>query len=293
MSQEHIPYAYLGPVAQVTKQITPNIYAEDQFSVIPRYRGSSHGFVTTSEGIVMIDCPMMPTDAIRWRFEMAKLNKGDVRYIINTDSHHDHTTGNGMFPGTIISTVGVRETFPHVPEPYTFGQISEIDPGDLSRLAFYKPRPPTITFTEKLTLYCGDHTFECYHLPGHTPQHAGVWVPEEKVFFAGDNCTYRTQPVLASCLPLEWVESLKKIESFHPEWIVGGHGEVGPGEAATQFREFIQTCIDMTRDAIEKGMTKEEAMDKLSFENLTGPAVHPGAETQRRNVARIYEMLSK
>jgi len=126
MSQQpqdpHVAYARLGQVAQITKQVTPNVFAEDQHSRPPMYRGSTHGFVTTSEGVVMIDCPMMPSDAIRWRFEILKLNRGEVRYLINTDSHHDHTTGNGVFPGIVISSVGVRETFPAVPVKGTFAQ---------------------------------------------------------------------------------------------------------------------------------------------------------------------------
>ncbi len=293
LPEDHIPYARLGQVAQITKQVTPNVFAEDQHSRVPTYRGSTHGFVITSDGIVMIDCPMMPTDAIRWRFEIFKLNRGEVRYIINTDSHHDHTTGNGMFSGIIISSVGVRDTFPNVPAPYTAQQISEIDPGDLHALSFYKPRPPTITFTERLTLYCGEHTFECFHLPGHTPHHIGVYCPQEKVFFAGDNVTPDSQPVFGVCLPLEWIESLKFMETLDIDWVVGGHGPVGTKQDITNMRLFLQRCVDETRDAIKKGMTKEQAVEKLDFESYTGRAVHPGKATQRRNVGRLYDMLSK
>lgn len=297
-AQSHIPYVQLGPIAQITRQVTPNVYVEDQYSKIPVYRGSSHGFVTTSEGVVMIDTPMMPTDAMRWKFEIERIRNekkiGDIRYIINTDSHHDHTTGNSMFspPGVVVSTQGIKENFPNVPMELTKRQISEIDPGDLFMLSLYRPSPPTITFSEKLTLYVGDHTFQCYHMPGHTPQHGGVYVPEERVFFAGDNFTYKSQPNLRFSMPLEWVESLKFIESLNVDWVVGGHSEFGPKSAVAEFRQFLQTAIDQVRDAIKKGWTKEETVEKLEFESLTGPAVHPGRGTQRGNVARFYDVLS-
>jgi hypothetical protein len=45
-------------------------------------------------------------------------------------------------------------------------------------------------------------------------------------------------------------------------------------------------------EAIKTGMSKEEAVDKISFLELL-PAVHPDPRMQRRNVARLYEMLSK
>ena len=63
------------------KQITENVFIEDQYSVPPNYRGCNSGFVTTSEGIVMIDTPMMPTDAIKLRHTITK--KGKIKYIIN------------------------------------------------------------------------------------------------------------------------------------------------------------------------------------------------------------------
>ena len=89
------------------KQITENVFIEDQYSVPPNYRGCNSGFVTTSEGIVMIDTPMMPTDAIKLRHTITK--KGKIKYIINTDYHIDHVTGNFFFPGTVISHELVKE----------------------------------------------------------------------------------------------------------------------------------------------------------------------------------------
>ena len=112
------------------------------------------------------------------------------------------------------------------------------------------------------------------------------------------NKTSKTQPSLAQSFPLDWVESLKKIEAFDIDFIVPGHGEVCDREEARRFHLFLQQCIGMITDAIKKGMTIGEAADKLSFEDLypgkgTGFAVHPGPEQQRRNVFRLYEMLSK
>ncbi len=55
----------------------------------------------------MIDTPKMPTDAIRWRDEIAK--HGLVRYLINTKPHGDHFTGNYFFEGTVVAHGGTRE----------------------------------------------------------------------------------------------------------------------------------------------------------------------------------------
>ena len=297
------------------KKITANVYIEDRFSVPPRYRGCNPGFIVTAEGIVMIDTPMMPHDAVKWREEISP--KGPVRYIINTHHHIDHTTGNFFFAGTVVSHQGVRESF-HGPvksvmnikpgeEATKAGQgpiknirllVKEYDPEGLPLLENFSLRAPTVTFTERLVLYVGEQTVELIHQPGHTSSHIGVYVPREKVFFAGDNFTNRTQPSLAYCMPLAWIESLKTIESLDIDVVVPGHGEACEKSEVRRFRLFIEECVDMVKEAIQKGMTPEQAADKLSFEPLypedrSALPVHPGAEQQRRNVRQLYDVLSK
>ena len=91
------------------RKIAGSVYVEDKLSVPPYDRGCNPGFVSTSEGVVMIDCPMMPTDCVKWRQEIEK--HGQVRYIINTHHHPDHMAGNYFFPGTVISHEKVKAVF--------------------------------------------------------------------------------------------------------------------------------------------------------------------------------------
>jgi len=265
----------------------------------------------------MFDSPMVPRTAVKWREEIAK--KGEVRYTLNTHHHVDHTTGNFFFSGPVVAHEATREAFflplakvagsERLEEAEKIGQgtlgyirllVGEHDPESLPLLDSerYQVKMPTITFTEQLNLYVGDHTIHLYHMPGHTEGHIGIYVPQEKVFFAGDNFCNATQPSMAHSLPLQWVESLKRVEAMEIDIVVPGHGEMCDRSEVTRFRRFIETCIEMTRDAMKKGMSKEEAVDKLSFESLYPAdrclqAVHPGGGMQRRNVLRLYEMLSK
>lgn len=296
------------------KPITANVYVEDQFSVPPVCRGSNWGFVTTSEGIVMVDTPMVLRTAIKWRDEIAK--KGEVRYIINTHHHVDHISGNPFFPGPVVSHEGVREllTGPvtkvvgseRLEEVVKAGRgivgyiellVGEHDPESIPLFKDYQLKVPTITFLEQLSLYVGEHTMELIHLPGHVESHIGVYIPQEKVFFAGDNFTNGTQPSLAHSLPFEWIKSLKRVEAMDIDVVVPGHGEVCDTKMVRKFRLFIQECVNIVREAIKRGMSKEEAADTISFEHLYpgengGLAVHPGSGMQRRNVLRFYEILS-
>lgn len=182
---------------------------------------------------------------------------------------------------------------------YVCALVKKYDPEGVAFIERdYQPKLPVITFSDKLSLYVGEHIFELIYLPAHTQSNIGVYILREKVFFSGDNFTNKTQPSLADSVPLDWVKSLRKIEALDIDVVVPGHGEVCDKGEIRQFRLFIQQCIDTVTDAIKKGMTKDEAANKLSFEDLypgkdRGQAVHPGAEQQRRNVLRLYEILSK
>ena len=50
----------------IMQQLTKNVFVETGV------RGCNHGFVKTACGIVMIDTPQKPTDALKWRDEIAR-----------------------------------------------------------------------------------------------------------------------------------------------------------------------------------------------------------------------------
>src|ERR1044071_828961 len=82
------------------KQLTANVFVETDL------KGANHGFVMTSDGIVLIDTPHKPSDALRLKAEIAR--RSQLRYIINTEPHGDHWTGNAFFDVPVIAHEGVR-----------------------------------------------------------------------------------------------------------------------------------------------------------------------------------------
>ena len=84
------------------RRISRNVYAEIYFW------GCNPGFVETSDGVVMVDSPQQPIDAVRWR-EMLQ-EKGPIRHLINTEPHADHILGNAYFPDVeVIGQVKLQD----------------------------------------------------------------------------------------------------------------------------------------------------------------------------------------
>src|ERR1035437_10475316 len=87
------------------EQLTPNVFTETGL------RGCNPSFVTTSDGVVVIDTPQLPTRAVAMR-ELAE-SHGPIRYLINTEHHVDHIFGNYYFKGAgaVVNHRGVDERF--------------------------------------------------------------------------------------------------------------------------------------------------------------------------------------
>ena len=82
-------------------QVTKNVYVETGI------KACNLGLITTKEGMVMIDVPIAPSDAVKWRDETVK--KGELRYLINTEEHPDHCQNSWFFPGILITSQQTRE----------------------------------------------------------------------------------------------------------------------------------------------------------------------------------------
>ncbi len=269
------------------QQVSTNVYVETGF------RGCNPGFVTTKEGIVMIDSPQNPSDAMKWREQMK--GKGEVRYLINTEPHGDHVTGNFFFPGTVIAHQGTRDALSSFDLNMVMERMKVIDPEGLSLMEGYSLKKPSITFSERLFLYLGEHTFEVIHLPGHTASEVAVYIPEERVVFTGDNIFYKVQTFLHQGYPEEWLQSLKRIGELDVDVIVPGHGEVCDKSYLKEQVAFIEEWVEAVRQAIKQGLTKEEAQAKISFLDRYPMDIGieaMGPEVQKMNVERLYDLLT-
>ena len=88
----------------------------------------------TSDGVVVIDTPQLPTKAVAMRREAE--SHGPIRYLINTEHHVDHIFGNYYFKGagTVVNHQGVYDRFMVVyPELDPFAYAFESVPGPAAK----------------------------------------------------------------------------------------------------------------------------------------------------------------
>ena len=173
---------FISKGMQAMKQLTSNVWVETEV------RGCNFGFVTTSEGIVMIDSPHKPSTALWLKAEIEK--RGLLRYIINTEPHGDHWTGNAFFDAPVIAHEGVR--------------------------------------TRILNTDMAEHAARI-----------GTFGPQEPALLEG-------------------------LRGLDEDIFVPGHGALCGKDYLDEQGEFIIEWKDYVQDAIDRGLTREEAVSTLT-----------------------------
>jgi alkyl sulfatase BDS1-like metallo-beta-lactamase superfamily hydrolase len=131
------------------------------------------------------------------------------------------------------------------------------------------PVPPTHTFSEdRRQLEIAGVKLELVAAPGETDDQLYVWLPEQRIVFAGDNF-YQSWP---NVYPLrgtarrslrDWIASADKMVNENPLTVVGGHTTPMDNavEVLTNQRDAMQWVLDRTIDGMKKYMTPDEIVE--------------------------------
>jgi cyclase len=236
-------------------QVTQSIFLETG------YPGANVSYITTQAGVVMIEAPLRPSDAVKWRQQVQ--SKGQIIYLINTEPHDDHIAGDYFFNVPVVAHEKARELVQTIDVKHILGLFAAMDPGSEALVREYKLRLPSITYSSTLNLYCGNHTFKLIYTPGHSHGQTAVFIPEERAVFTGDNVTYQIHGYLHEADPFAWLESLKLIGGLDVDRIIPGHGAVCNKRYLKEQTTFVEGAIQVIRDARKKGWSVEEARSRI------------------------------
>jgi glyoxylase-like metal-dependent hydrolase (beta-lactamase superfamily II) len=124
---------------------------------------------------------------------------------------------------------------------------------------------PTHTFEERMTVDLGNRAVELVFLGrGHTGGDLVVWLPEERICFAGDLVEAMAAPYMGDAHIGDWRgATLDRVAALGAEQMVGGRGPVvrgaAVGQAIADTRAFLSAVLDGTREVKDGGGTPREA----------------------------------
>ncbi len=248
------------------EELAPGIF------INTNYRGCTPGFIHTDEGIIMVDAPLIPKQAMDWRAQIeAEYPDSPFLYMINTDHHRGHALGNQYFmPVKVIAHERAHKEMSGYTENFkervrnSFKREPEIQ-AQLNNIIIV---PPHITFTNCATLLYGDRRVDLIYVGGHTPATSLVWLPEEKIAFVGDIVWVDQHPYMAQGNTLEWLRALELIRDLGATQLIPGHGPVCTPEATYRVGEYIEFMRQRVRDFYLEGKNKNETKSGLVAEML-------------------------
>jgi cyclase len=100
---------------------------------------------------------------------------------------------------------------------------------------------------------------------------------------------------LHEALPDAWLQALEDLRKLDAEIFVPGHGEVCDKSYLDEQGEFIQEWVALVQSAIDKGMSKAEAAQKLSLLERYPMDVgieFMGPRVMQWNVSRLWDVLT-
>ncbi|HUI85592.1 MAG TPA: MBL fold metallo-hydrolase [Nitrososphaerales archaeon] len=249
------------------------------------------GMINTGDGLVLVDTPMGPADAVRWRKQVDK--KGEVRFLINTEEHPDHCRGDYFFHGILVAHEKTKEKLSKLTAAEVRRAVKSSDPASLHLVENYRVRLPDIAFNGSLEIHQGDLTLQLFETPGHVPGGISVYVPEERIVFTGDVVFHRWKSWLHESDPQLWLESIEKIRKLDADVVVPGHGPLCTREYLDEQADIVRSWVDVVRDALKGGMSEAEAVSKVKCPDPY--PIQPGVplsaqDVDRRTVAHLYAL---
>lgn len=266
------------------------------------YRGCTPGAINTEEGIVLVDAPLIPQQALDWRTQIEEEFPGvPFRYMINTDHHRGHALGNQYFtPIKIIAHERAHKEMSGYTENFkdrvrnSFKREPEIQ-AQLNNIIII---PPNITFTNRAKLLLGSREIEMIFVGGHTPATSLVWLPQERICFVGDILWVDQHPYMAQGNTLEWLDALELIRNLGAKRLVPGHGPVCEPKATYKVGEYIRFMRQRVREYYLEGKTKNEAKSGLVGEMLQWFPVPPERKAKiesqiKSGINRVYREIQR
>ena len=249
------------------------------------------GFIVTREGVVVIDALASPREGEALLRTIRGVTRQPVRWLVLTHHHPDHTFGAIVFKragARIIAHPDTRTLASEGGQDALIADWVRVMGLDAMR-GFEFAEVPDRPVTGTDTLQLGGRTIIITH-PGaaHTPGDLMVWMPRERVLFAGDLLIEDgvTMVVDGSARALE--RALEIIDRLAPRIAVPGHGAIPrqPAELVASTRAYITGLASDMRAAVEKGVPMRRALAMLPPSDSARPVSLDSR--RRRNAARVY-----
>lgn len=249
------------------------------------------GFVVTEEGVVVIDALASPRQGEQLLRAIGQVTDQPVRWLVLTHHHPDHHFGAVVLRkagARVIAHPDKRVLAAEGGEDALIADWVRVVGLDAMR-GFEFANTPDRKVTTSDTLRLGGRTIVVTHPgEGHSAGDLMVWLPKERVLFAGDLLVEDGVSMVVDGSSSELLRVLDVIDGLGAEVVVPGHGAIPerPSALVQRTRKYLTGLEGEMRAAVERGVPMRRALASLPPADSLRPVSLNSR--RRRNAARVY-----
>ncbi|MEK6781986.1 MAG: MBL fold metallo-hydrolase [Bacteroidota bacterium] len=219
--------------------------------------GGNIGVLIGKDGALMIDNQFAPLSN-RINGAIKTLDPGEIRFLINTHIHDDHSGGNENFAKMGVNIVAHEQVRKRMINPYVDSKENKTTP----------PRDanawPVITLNDRISLHLNDEDIDIIHMDnGHTDGDVLVHFRKANVFHTGDAFVRYGYPYVDLSRGGSYsgfISALNKMLELMDDnsKVMPGHGEVATKADVKIFRDRLRYIHDQVSAALKRGKKVEE-----------------------------------
>ncbi|PHP65270.1 MBL fold metallo-hydrolase [Zhengella mangrovi] len=233
---------------------------------------STFGLIETGSGAVLVDPGGSWAGAAALHAVVKGLTDQPVTHVIDTGGQDHRWLGNGYWKAQGATVIASEAAVADQQERASM-QLSMLSQLLGAALDGTEPAYADVTFAGSYRLDLGGRHIEIVHPgPAHTPGDSFVWLPDEKIVFAGDIVFVgRLLGVLDFSDSGGWLDAFSAIDALSPRIVVPGHGPAATLERArSDTRDYLDNLRKRIRDHIDAGgdIIGSVDVDQSAFRHL-------------------------
>jgi cyclase len=259
-------------------RIAENVFVIEHDDATDEWPHGNTGVIVGRTGVFVIDSGYLPSRA-----------RADIALIRRvTDNNNGSVAYVDAFPGVTLLAERNTARWIELNQEYwkalstvegspRRAALAELAPAiaekrraELAELESLEVVKPTLLFDGRLSFDFEGTPIEIVdHGRANSPNDATIWLPRERVLFAGDILVRSPLPYVGASWPVHWVAVLRDLEALPAATIVPGHGPVQADHAYTRsVRELLETTLERVESLVRKGRSLAEVQNELNLDDV-------------------------
>lgn len=267
------------PPPMVARQVSPSSWYVEGTSALGSKANqnfiSNAAFVVTPAGVVVIDALGSPELARRLVAQIAQITPKPITHVIVTHYHADHIYGLQTFKDMGARVIAHRAALQYL-NSETARLRLQVSREELAPWVDANTRLVEADdwLDKSQVVTVGGVRFEINPVgPAHTPEDLVVYLPSEKVLFAGDLVFRSRIPYVGQADSRHWITALDSLLKFDTKVIVPGHGALSSEarkdmQLTRDYLIYLRTTMGQAAKNLEPFEEAYKATDWSPFEHL-------------------------